>query len=200
MKKLLFALVLLSSLTLARSDDVLKNSDFEDGAVDWHGEGRTPADLKQEAALDTPPDYGDKGLVMVLKPHTWIKIVQEFKTPSSSVTLNVTYKLAANTVFSDKKEDYQNVPHAIGFDGWLPFNGKQGGFMTMLSDFAKSRIFYDTVMPKADSTDPQTFRTTISSLIPEDEKTLCLCFPPGTGAVILLHVSLDTKGTGSDGQ
>jgi hypothetical protein len=193
MKKLIFAFILLSALPLVRADNVLKNSDFEDGALNWHGDGRTPADLKPEDSLDTPVDYGDKGLVMVLKPHNWIKIVQEFRTPSSSVTLNVTFKLAANTTFSTKEEDYVNVPHAIEFDGWLPFNGKVGGFMTMLSDFTKSRIFYDTVMPKFDSTDQQTFQSTINSLIPEDEKTLCLCFPPGAGAVILLHVSLDTK-------
>jgi len=192
MKKLSLAFLLIASLQFLHADNVLKNSDFTDGAIDWHGDGRTPADMKPQDSLDTPVDYGDKGLVIPLKPQTWSKVVQEFKTNSSSVTLNITFKLAPNTTFSQKDEDYVNVPHSIGFDAWLPFNGKKGGWMTMVSDFTKSRIFFNSIIPKG-GTDPETHAETINSLIPEDEKTLCLTFPPGTGAVILLHVSLDTK-------
>jgi hypothetical protein len=192
MKKLSLVFLLIASFQLAHADNVLKNSDFTDGALNWHGDGRTPADLKPQDSLDAAPDYGDKGLVIPLKSRDWTKIIQEFKTQSSEGTLNITFKLAPNTAFSSKDEDYTNVPHSIGFDAWLPFNGKKGGWMTMVSDFAKMRLFYDTIIPKGGN-DPETFSETVSSLIPEDEKTICLAFPPGTGAVILLHVSLDTK-------
>jgi hypothetical protein len=178
---------------LLQADNVLKNSDFADGAVDWHGDGRTPADMKPQDSLDTTAvDYGDKGLIIPLKPHSWTKIVQEFKTQNSALTLNITYKLAPNTVFSTKAEDYVNVAHSIEFDAWKPIDGKVGGWMLMVSDFTKARIFYNSVIPQPGTTE-QTVTDTLDSLIPEDEKTLCLAFPPGTGAVILLHVSLDSK-------
>jgi len=193
MKKLSLAFLLIASIQLVHADNVLKNSDFTDGAVNWHGDGRTPADMKPQDALDTSTtDYGDKGLIIPLKAHEWTKIVQEFKTNNSSLILNITFKMAPNTVFSTKDEDYTNVPHSIGFDAWLPFNGKRGGWMTMVSDFTKMRIFYDTIIPKPGN-DQETYDETINSLVPEDEKTVCLAFPPGTGAVILLHVSMDTK-------
>jgi len=193
MKKLALVFLLVATLPLLHADNVLKNSDFTDGALNWHGDGRSPADLKSDAALDASVNYGDKGLVIVLKPHTWTKVVQEFKTRSSAVTLNLSYKLMPNTSFSAKDEDYDNVPHSIGFEAWAPFKGKKGGWMFMLSDFTKARIFFNTIMPNFSATDQQPVTDTFGSLVPEDEKTLCLTFPPGTGAVILLHVSLDTK-------
>lgn len=193
MKKLSLVFLLIASLQLARADNALKNSDFEDGALNWHGEGRTPADLKSEDSLNTPVDYGDKGLVMVLRPQTWIKIVQDFKTRSATATLNVTYKIAPNTTFSSKDEVYQNVPHSIGFDGWYAFDGKRNTFMTMVCDILSYRMTYDNVAPNFKTTDKQTYTEAIDNMVPDDEKTVCLTFPPGTGAVILLHVSLDTK-------
>jgi len=193
MKKLCLAFLLVASLQLVHADNVLKNSDFTDGALSWHGDGRTPADMKPQDSLDTNNNYGDQGLIIPLRGHTWTKIVQEFKTRNSSLTLNITYKLAPNTTFSTVSEDYVNVPHSIGFDAWPPFNGKKGSWMTMVSDFSKATLFYSNITPKPGSTDQQTESEPIVSLIPENEKTICLAFPPGTGAVILLHVSLDTK-------
>jgi hypothetical protein len=194
MKKWLFTVLLVTSVQLLHADDVLKNSDFTDGALNWHGDGKSPADLKPADDLDAnAPNYGDKGLIIVLKPHSWTKIVQEFKTPSAGLSLNVSYKLAPGTVFSNKDDDYVNVPEKIEFNGWRPFNGKIGSFMIMLSDFAKERIFFTSIAPVAGSTDQPPVTGSYDSLIPEDEKTLCLTFPPGTGAVILLHVSLDAK-------
>jgi len=192
MKNLFLVVLLFGSVQLLQADDILKNSDFTDGALNWHGDGRSPADLKPADALDTSaPNYGDKGLIIVLKPRNWTKIVQEFKSDTATVHLNISYQLAPNTVFSTKEEDYKNVPNKIDFNGWLPFNGKVGSWMVMLSDFAKERIFYNSVESSANPTAPQNFSCSYNSLIPEDEKTLCLAFPPGTGAVILLHVSLE---------
>ena len=193
MKKSLLAFLLVASLQLVHADNVLKNSDFADGAQYWHGEGRTPEDLKPQNSLDTPVDYGDKGLIMVLRPQTWIKIVQEFKTRSASATLNVTYKIAPNTTFSSKDEVYQNVPHSIGFDVWYPFNGKRNTFMTMVCDVLNYRTTCDNVAPNFRTTDKQTYTEAIDSMVLDDEQTIYLAFPPGTGAVILLHVSLDTN-------
>jgi hypothetical protein len=194
MKKFVIALFLIGSVQMISADNVLKNSDFTEGAVDWHGDGRTPTDLKPTDALDTSAvDYGDKGLVIPLKAHEWTKVVQEFRTENSSLTLHCTYKLVPNTTFSQNDDDYKNVPHQIGFDAWAPFNGKKGGWMMLVSDFTKARIFYHTVLPQMDSANEQSFTDTVNSLVPEDEKTVCLAFPPGTGAVILLHVSLDSN-------
>jgi len=193
MKKLFLTVLLLSSVQLLHADDVLKNSDFADGALNWHGDGKSPVDLKPASDLDTnAPNYGDKGLIIVLKPHSWTKVVQEFKTRSAAVSLNLTYKVAPGTVFSTKDDDYAGIPEKIDFNNWKPFNGKVGGWMVLLSDFAKERIFYNYIIPVSGSDQPPVTGT-YDSLIPEDDKTLCLAFPPGTGAIILLHVSLDSK-------
>ena len=193
MKKLTLAFLLAASVQLINADNVLKNSDFADGTLSWQGDGRTPDDFKPLDGSDATTNYGTQGLIIPLRSHTWTKIVQDFRTDSSSVTLHITYKLSSDATFSTLDDDYVNVPHSIDFDAWAPFNGKKGGWMTMVSDFTKARIFYNNVMPKPGSTDEQTVTETINSLIPEDDKTICLAFPPGTGAVILLHVSLDTK-------
>jgi len=194
MKKLLLTVLLLSSIQLLHADDVLKNSDFIDGALNWHGDGKAPADLKSPDSLDnTASPYGDKGLVIVLRPHSWTKVVQEFKTPTSSLSLKLTYKIAPGTVFSDKDDDYLNVQEKIDFNGWRPIPGKKGGWMVMLSDFAKQRLFSFSVVPNLASADQLPVTSTYDALIPEDDKTICLAFPPGNGAVILTHVSLDTK-------
>ena len=193
MKKLSLAVFLIASLQLVNADNIVKNSDFTDGASYWHGDGRTPADAKPQDSLDTAPDYGDVGLIVPLKAHAWTKIVQEFKTNSASATLNVTYKIAPNTTFSQKDEDYQNVPHSIGFDAWYPFDGKRNTFIAMVCDVLSYRMTSDNVAPNFTSTAKQSYTEAIDSMIPDDEKTLCLTFPPGTGAIIILHVSLDTK-------
>jgi hypothetical protein len=191
MKKLFPAVLLLGLLPLLHADNVLKNSDFADGPLNWKGDGRTPADMKPEDSLDnsTSP-YGDKGLVIPLKPHAWTKVVQEFRTPSSAVTLALTYKIAPNTVFSTSEEDYKNVPNHIDFNGWKPFDGKVGGWMVMLSDFSKGRIFANAVIPAVGNGE-QNSTGTFDSLTPDGDKTICLAFPPGTGAVILLNVTLN---------
>jgi len=193
MKKLSLAFLLLASLQLIHADDVVKNSDFTDGANYWHGDGRTPADMKPQDSLDTAPNYGDVGLIVPLKAHAWTKIVQEFKTRSSAATLNITYMIAPKTTFSQKDEDYQNVPHSIEFDAWGPFDGKRNNFVAIVTDVINYRLFNDNVAPKLNSTGKQTYSAMVDSMVPDDEKTLCLTFPPGTGAVILLHVSLDTQ-------
>jgi hypothetical protein len=195
MKNLLLVFLLLVSLQLVHAGNVLKNSDFADGVQSWHGDGRTPAEMKPQDSLDAAPDYGDKGLIIPLKPHAWTRVFQEFKTRNTSFTLNITYKLSPGASFSTVDEDYLNVPHSIDFDGWAAFDGKRGSWMTMVSNIARYQMFNNNVTPKFGATDQDPVADdSIDNLGgPDDEKTVCLAFPPGTGAVILLNVSLNTR-------
>jgi hypothetical protein len=182
MKKLLLAVLLLSSIGLLRADPILKNTDFTDGASNWNGDGKSPTDL---------PGFTDKGLIIALKPHDWSMITQDFTTTSAAVNLTVSYKLAPSTMFSTSPDDYANVPQSISYTSWKPFKGKVGGWMIILSDLAKQQIFFGSIIPPANATELQTFSGAYNRMIPGDNNTLCLAFPPGTGAVILQHVSLD---------
>jgi hypothetical protein len=193
MKTLLLALTLACPLSFAFADDVLKNSDFSEGAQYWHGDGHTPADIKSSAdALDTPVDYGDKGLVIQLKPHQWTKITQAFKDCSAEVTLKITYKVAPNTTFSQKDDDYTNVTHSVDYDAWPPITERKNGWVIFVTDPTNYNFFDRRVSPRFDSTESQNYTENFSPLDPHDEKTLTLCFPPGTGAIILLSVTIES--------
>jgi len=193
MKKFIFAFLVLGSLMRMNADEVLKNSDFSDGITDWHGNGQAPSDFAPASPLDPPSPYGTTGLIVVLKPHEWTKIVQEFRTQYSTLIMDVAYKLSSDYAPSSTDADYQNVPHQVGFDHWRPFNANPGGWVAMVSDFDKERLTFFKIKPNAGGADQQEFKGKIQALVPENEKTICLAFPPGTGAIILLKVSLSNE-------
>lgn len=190
MKAPVFALLVLACTLPLQADNWVQNGDFVDGITHWHGDGRAPADFVSDDPFAKPDPFTSKGLIIPLKHAQWTKVAQDFKGKIASGVLTITYMVSPDLAFSDKPDDYVNMPHHIGYDGWLPFNTPPGQWVTFLSDFGSIHGFYSMVKPKLGSSDPQTYRTQIDGLTPLDDKTITLAFPPGTGTVVILGVSL----------
>jgi hypothetical protein len=190
MKTLLFGLLVLACTLPLQADNWLQNGDFIDGITHWYGDGRAPADFANDNPLAKPDPFTSKGLIIPLKHTSWTKIAQDFKGKISSGILTVTYMVSPDLAFSDKADDYLNMPDHIGYDGWAAFNTKPGEWVFFISDFGSSRGIYNTVKPTLGSSTPQTYRNGIHGLTPLEDKTITLAFPPGTGTVVILSISL----------
>lgn len=176
------------------ADEWLKNGDFSMGDAHWMGDGRLPEDSSATdpfASSDSSGTSAPKSLVVTLRPADWTKVTQDFETQSPTGQMTIQYQLSSDAVFSDKPEDYINVPNHIGFNGWRSFNGILGNWLVLVSDFAKRTIWYYTVNPSAQGalTDPHVYKGTIN-IDPHGTKTICLTFPPGHGKVTLTLISV----------
>ena len=190
MKTLLFAAAILALGLPLRADNWLENGDFSDGINHWYGGGRSPADFASDNPMDKPDPFTSKGLIVPLKDLDWVKVAQDFKGRLDGGILTITYMVSPDLAFSDRKEDYQNIPDHIGFDGWKAFKTPPGEWVVFVSDFGTSRGTYYSVKAKLGSSEPQTFRARVSHLTPLEDKTLALAFPPGKGTLVVLSVSL----------
>jgi hypothetical protein len=190
MKTLLFALLCLACTLPLRADNWLENGDFTDGIDHWYGNGRSPADFASDNPLASSDPFTSKGLIIPLKDMDWTKVAQDFKGKIASGVLSITYMVSPDLAFSNKREDYVNMPDHIGYDGWQAFNTPPGQWIIFISDFGSSRGSYYMLKPKLGSSDPQTYRARVSGLTPLEDKTLTLAFPPGTGTIVILNVSL----------
>lgn len=198
MKKLTFFLLLAGlGLLPLHAANLLLNGDFTDSLGHWYGDGRTPAEYAQDNAQLTPDDFNNKGVIMPLKDMNWLKIAQDFQGNINGGTISVTYKLSPNFAFSDIPENYKNVPNKIGYNGWKPFGIKPGMWMLFISDFGSAHGTYYSIKPKA-GTAPQTIRCKITKLTPHEDKTITLAFPPGTGTVVILNVSVEGEGSAAN--
>jgi len=190
MNALLFTLLVLACALPLRADNWLQNGDFTDGINHWRGNGRSPADLAPDNPLDKPDPFTSKGLIIPLKDLDWTKVAQDFKGKIASGVLTFTYMVSADRAFSTKAEDYLNMPGHISYDGWRPFNTPAGEWVIFISDFGSARGTYYTIRPKLGSTDPQTCKMAVHGLTPLEDKTITLAFPPGTGTMVMLNISL----------
>jgi len=179
------ALLALASPIRLEADEVLKNGDFSDGINHWTGDGQNVA----QAA----PDLATKGMIIKLHRDDWTKAVQEFRPVGSDFDCSITYKLSADAQFSDKAEDYENVPGHIGYGLWKSFSIPVGDWMMMLSDFGDSISgTYFPIKPEAGADGTATFQAKLVGLSTREQKTITLAFPPGHGSVIILNVSMIT--------
>jgi len=185
----LVALVFALALPL-RADNWLENGDFTDGLSHWHGGGRSPADFASDNPLQASDPFTSKGLIIPLKHLDWTKVAQDFKGKSASGVMTITYMVSNDFAFSDKDDDYKNMPDHIGYDAWAAFNTLPGNWVVFLSDFGSSHGTYYEIKPKLGSTGVQTFHARIIGLTPLADKTITLAFPPGTGMLVVLSVSL----------
>jgi len=190
MKALLFALAALACTLPLRADNWVQNGDFIDGITHWHGDGRAPADFASDNPMAKPDPFTSKGLIIPLKHTVWAKVAQDFKGKSASGVLSITYMVSPDLTFSSKPDDYVNVPDHIGYDAWLPFNTPPGRWVIFISDFGSSRGEYYTIKPVLGSSNVQTYRAKVGGLTPLEDKTISLVFPPGTGNLVILSVSL----------
>jgi hypothetical protein len=190
MKTLLFVLLMLACTLPLQADNWVQNGDFVDGITHWYGDGRSPADFASDNPMDKPDPFTSKGLIIPLKHTAWAKVAQDFKGKSASGVMTITYMVSPDLVFSDKPDDYVNMPDHIGYDGWSAFNTPAGEWVFFVSDFGSNRGIYSTIKPKLGSSTPQTYRQRLNGLTPLEDKTITLAFPPGTGTVVILSISM----------
>ena len=200
MKSLAYVLMVLASVTLLQADVVggngpnwLENGDFTDGISHWYGNGRSPADFASDNPLDKPDPMLSKGLIVPIRKLDWTKVAQDFKGKGASGVLTITYMVTPDLAFSTNKDDYVNMPDHIKYDGWMAFDTPQGDWIVFVSDFGSAHGTYYEIMPKLGSGDVQTFTAPVSGLTPLQDKTITLAFPPGTGKMIILSVSMTDK-------
>ncbi len=190
LKKLAFSLLLVTCILPLRADDNwLENGDFSDGITHWHGDARSPADYASDNPLQASDPFTSKGLIIPLKHTSWAKVAQDFRGKIATGYLTITYMVSPDLAFSDKMEDYTNIPNQLGW-GWKSFDTKQGSWMVFVSALGDTKGVYYTMKPKLGASAPQTVRIPVHELTPLEEQTLTLAFPPGTGTVVVLNVAL----------
>jgi hypothetical protein len=174
----------------------IENGDFTDNLNHWYGGGRSPADYANDNPLAASADLSSKGLIIPLRPESWIKVAQDFKGKVSSGLLTITFKVSQDFAFSTKPDDYVNMPDKIGYDGWKAFNTPPGSWIVFLSDFGSSKGTYYEIAPKIGTNDLQTYRAQIKNLTPWENKTITLAFPPGSGMLVVESVSMTSTDAG----
>jgi hypothetical protein len=190
MKFLACALLILACAVPLRAQNWLQNGDFADGITHWRGQGRAPADFAPENPFDKPDPFTSKGLIIPLKHESWLKVAQDFKGKMASGVMTITYKVSPDLAFSDKPDDYVDMPQQIHYDGWQSFNTPPGEWIVFIADFGSARGSYYMIKPKLGSSDPQTIRLQVNGLTPLEDKTITFGFPPGQGKLVILQVSL----------
>lgn len=190
MKSLAFILLLVACVLPVHADSWLDNSDFADGLNHWRGNGRSPADMASDNPMDAPNPLLSKGLILPLRGADWDKIAQDFRGKNTSAVLTITYQITPGTAFSEKADDYANIPDQMHYDGWKPFAVLPGTWVAFISDMGSAHGVYYKIKPDMTATGPQSIRANITGLTPFSDKTLTIAFPPGTGNVVLLNVSM----------
>jgi hypothetical protein len=193
MKILILSLLVLACAVPLRAQNWVQNGDFTDGISHWYGNGRAPADLASDNPLDKPNPILSKGLIIPIRKLDWTKVAQDFKGKGTNGVLTITYLVTPDMAFSTKKEDYVNMPDHIKYDGWMAFDTPPGDWIVFVSDFGSAHGTYYEITPKLGSSDPQTFTARIGGLTPLQDKTITLAFPPGTGDMVILSISLTDK-------
>jgi hypothetical protein len=189
MKTVACVLLVLACALPLRADEALQNGNFSEGITHWHGDGRSPADFASDNPLESSDPFTSQGLIIPLKHVAWSKVAQDFKGKIAAGVLTVTYKLSPDLSFSEKPEDYLNIPNQLSW-GWRAFNTPPGDWLVFISAFGDTKGMYYLVQPKTGSSDVQTFRDNVTQLTPLEEQTITLAFPPGTGTVVVLSISL----------
>jgi hypothetical protein len=190
MKAPLFVLLVLACALPLHADNWVQNGDFTDGISHWHGDARAPSDFAADNPMAKPDPFTSKGLIIPLKHADWTKVAQDFKGKSAGGIITITYMVSPDLAFSVKADDYVNMPHHIGYNAWAAFNTPPGEWVVFVSDFGSARGTSYMIKPKLGSSDPQTFHGKVNGLTPLEDKTITLAFPPGTGTVVILNVSM----------
>ena len=215
---------MLAAATPLCAQEILKNSDFSDGATYWHGDAKT---VGSEGSTDFTSDAGGtaKGIVVEIHSGGWTKVTQEIRGykgtgHASGMLLTIVYQTSQDFKLSTRTEDYANVGASVGFEGAnlmmqpgqvaafvdeVPVNrlseSTSGGYnnYTVYSDHISGAKFVPSTEAK-----PQTFTSQISIPAgnPDEYPTFCLAFPPGGGTITILKISIapPSDSTGSSAQ
>jgi hypothetical protein len=190
MKNLLLLVFLTIGPVAFADENLLKNSDFTDGAAHWEG------DCHSASSNDAPPSFSNtssapaSGATVELRGHDWTTVTQDFDGKVGDFVLEVTYSLSPDLKFSTDPADYQNVTGAAGMSRFKALQGTMGQWIILLSDLGARRNHYWPIAPQGNSP-TQSLKANVHLTTGDDAaKTLCLLFPPGTGTVTLTHVAL----------
>ncbi len=192
MKKFALAALILAYAFPVWGQEALQNGDFADGITHWHGEGRSPADFASDNPLQASDPLTSKGLIVPLKHTQWSKVAQDFRGHLTTGVLTVAFKVSPDFAFSDKPEDYSNVPSQLGW-GWKPFGTPPGSWLLFISALGDTKGTYYPIKTKTGASDVQGFKFKITGLTPLDEQTITLAFPPGNGTIVILNVSISNQ-------
>jgi hypothetical protein len=192
MSKLVLAFLVLACALTLRADEALQNGDFSDGIDHWHGDARSPADFASDNPLQASDPFTAKGLIVPLKHVSWSKVAQDFRGKLASGFVTISCKVSPDFAFSDKPDDYANVPNQLGW-GWQSFNTPPGAFLIFISAQGDTKGTYYLVKAKTGSSAPQAFRFKVNGLTPLEDQTITLAFPPGTGTIVVLNVSINDQ-------
>lgn len=202
--------------TLAAQDDstnqeILQNPDFSDGSTHWHGDCK-PAGDDMTTDFTSSSTANVKGIVVDLRHSNWTKVTQDLDNYpykfNQDMVLTVVYQTSSDFAFSTQNSDYGSAASEVGFPN-APLPIRAGMIEAFIDIPPASRtsssvsgsvdtitIYPDRVgtaqfTPATDAS-PQTFTAHINPPppVPDSKPTLCLAFPPGSGTVTLLKVSL----------
>jgi len=188
MKTLILAFLALCVALPLHAQNGLENGDFSDGITHWHGDGRSPADFASDNPMAKPDPLTSKGLIIPLKPSSWSKVAQDFRSKTGAGTLSITYLLSPDFTFSTKDEDYDNMPEHLGW-GWKTFKIPTGSWMISINDSTGTTGIHYGVKNSGKTGTPLT-QTFNLKATPDDKNTLTICIPPGSGIFVLLNVSV----------
>ena len=189
-KRLSLAILLLAVSLPIRADDWLANGDFSSAGDKWYGTAKWPADFAPSDPFTKADPFTSAGMILPLKSAQWLKEFQDFKGKGTNATLKITYALSPGLTFSQKPEDYQNMPDKIGWDGWLAFDTPPGTWVIFISELEKRHGAYYLVQPKLNDTTDQTFVASVAGMTPFTDKTIAIGVPPGDGTMVIKKIEL----------
>jgi hypothetical protein len=194
MKTIAIVLLVVALVLPLRADEVLQNGDFSDGITHWHGDARSPADFATDNPLGSADPFTSKGMIIPLKHTAWVKVMQDFKATSQNSTLTITYMSSTDLALSTRDEDYALFPLCLDLtikskpikpNQWAAGVYVNGG--TMEKGYASELSLFP---PPSAPTKPETVKMSLKGLNPGDAYTAILAFPPGTGTIVVLNVSM----------
>jgi hypothetical protein len=194
MKNLLFALVILTCPSALQADNVIQNGDFSKSDAYWMGDGKTPQAYAQENPAAATDPLTSRGLIVPLNPASWTRIFQSFtadKSTQSSIV--VTYKLSPDIALSKDPLDYAKISSRLqipGFENFGSIDVHPGQFYGTIGDPSSTTIAMEVFTPKLGSSDVQIYQHAYPPIPPFGDKTFALAFPPGTGTVVILSVTV----------
>ena len=198
--------------------ETMENADFSDGTTHWHGDCK-PAG--SDMTTDFTSSKGSSGGITVdLHSSSWTKVTQEiheYKGARGSMTLTIVYKTSTDLKLSALPSDYTNAGGAVDFGG-AHLNAKPGEIIAFIDKPPATRatqsststtttytIYPDNIARTSfvPTTDGST-QTVTATLIPpsgdaDTDPTFCIAFPPGSGSVTLLKISLTPGAPGGPG-
>jgi hypothetical protein len=191
MKKLVLVFLLAGSSAVLADDnnDLLQNGDFSDGIAHWYGDCHTVADTILDSDYQAPA--AGTGAVVKLRAGDWTKLTQDFDTKPGTLHLTVTYELSPGATFSQRPEDYTNTTENVGYTAWRAYPTSVGSWVVMLCDIAAGHANIFEVRSDNAAAGPQTFKAGFRAKS-DEQKSICLGFPPGKGFITVEKVSITT--------